>query len=465
MRLRKFTITAIVPVVALLVSSTGLIASFVWSPNTSVSFKDVKVSPAISAIASSDSLNAIENEQFENELFETALPDNLGENFRSHKLRMTADGFVTGRVGIINPSSGDLSSLNDMKVLFVRKGQIIKTVKPEVGGVFQASGLNPGMYSVIAASPEGFYAVAVDVVPPLNSAELNSEDGTTNVNFQEESAVLTLNAPAVPAADFPALKELLEIYVPNLKTPAGVPTSPVSFQPEKSTAPPTPETPEILPAPASQPATTITGRSVLLTGNGDLQGRVRRFHPDTRKPLRIRRMNVFLIRNGKIVGQAPIRENGNFTVRNVSPGVQSVVCAGLDGLAAFSIHAVPFSGTQTASTEKIPHELVFAANNILQPGSGAAAGAMSQEDAQVAKNELNNASQGDNGDGGGDGAGDGGTGDGGTGDGGTGTSGGGAPAGDPGIGGALLGAGLGAALGAALSDDDNGVQSVFIVNP
>jgi hypothetical protein len=79
-------------------------------------------------------------------------------------------------------------------------------------------------------------------------------------------------------------------------------------------------------------------------------------HPQTGRPTRLRRLNVFLVQNNEVVSQAPVSENGTFTFSSVAPGTYSFVAAGLEGFTAFSLRAV--SGQNVSDKSDVANELI-----------------------------------------------------------------------------------------------------------
>ena len=273
----------------------------------------------------------------------------LGQRLRSHHVRISEDGMVPGRLSVINPATGDPGSIQRIRVHFVQGGKVVQQVQPGEGGIFQVPGLEPGVYSMIAAGPAGFMAYSVFVLPALNAQAANQPAQFRMVTFQKEEAMLQIDGAAVPPADFSALRLLVQSYVPDsailtqLTEPIGpdLPKQAISrggFPGKGEKAEP-------------EAGTTIRSHSVRLQPDGRLLGRIRRLHPESGRPLRVRRTNVFFIHDDQIVAQTPVNELGTFVVRGIKPGVHSVVAVGVEGFLAFAVHILPGEGQRETSVE------------------------------------------------------------------------------------------------------------------
>ena len=192
--------------------------------------------------------------------------DAFASRLRSHRIRLSADGFLPGRINLVDAETGAIRVLKDIKVMFIQNGQVVSTAVPGEGGMFQADGLQPGVYSLAAIGPEGYVAYGLEVLPPANPGpaapvqpgEAASIDGvvdTVPVLFQEVGSVLAIDSLAIPRRDFDAVIRLARSYIPaeilNASSPEDLPES---AQPAESTdePPPTDE---------SEPTSSRAGRA------------------------------------------------------------------------------------------------------------------------------------------------------------------------------------------------------------
>jgi hypothetical protein len=240
--------------------------------------------------------------------------------------------------------------------------------------------------------------------------------------------------------------QLARSYIPAEILKAASPSElPESAQPAEQTdePPPTDKSPA---------ATALRNHVVVIGADGTLSGRTRRVHPQTGRPTRLRRLNVFLVQDNAVVAQAPVSENGAFSFSSVAPGTYSFVASGLEGFSAFSVQAV--NADQVSDERAVTDELIvpvafqapgttFLLDGVLVSPQDLAAALkelLRNAGINVAALEAANPAMGAPGLGAGAGGGGGGGGGGGS-----------------GLLGALLGAALGAGI-AALADNGNGVN-------
>jgi hypothetical protein len=381
--------------------------------------------------------------------------DEIAQQARTHRVRLAPDGFLPGKVRVKTATGGAVVPASDMTVWFVNEDDEPVSVKPGVDGVFQAAGLKPGPYSMIASGRSGYLAVGIEVLPAeVPPAPIPAAGGDTDsvqpVAFQEVKSSLAIDALAVPQRDVKSVAELVATYVPG----ASGAVLPVILDEDFSNDPGF-SLPE-----SADPATSIVNHTVILQSDGSLSGRMRRMHPKSGKPLRMRRLNVYLVKGDSIVSQAPVQENGVFTLKGVSTGDYSVVAAGPDGFMAFAVDVIsPADPTAKFGSQELIVPVSASRSRVL---SGMFGVLVTGKGIGFGGGLLGVGGGG----GGGGGGGAGGTGAGGQGaaqgpgGGGTGSGGGGGGFGGGGGGlGGLLGlAGLGAGL-AALADDDNNDDS------
>jgi hypothetical protein len=371
--------------------------------------------------------------------------DPLERQLRPYQVRLNSAGEIEGRVNIVSPETGELGSAQEMSIAFLQQGRVIAQRNPGLEGRFQVQ-LAPGVYSVVGSGPDGYIAYGMHVLP----AELTVEDGaageTQPVAFQEVLSELSIDTVAVPVTDLPMVVNLArsnippELLSPNPSGPAVTPGQLIT--PEENA--------QFL---NRSPDVSLAGHQVQIQEDGRLIGRMHRMDQNG-EPVRIRRLNVFLVRDNQVIAQAPVNELGRFEFFDVQDGIYSFVAAGMDGLAAFTMQAV--SGPNLAG---VPNELSFVAAN----GEANAAATTDEGSTPYAVDAAQTTGEqaGVPGmtppppQGGAAGGGAGTTGASG------GAAGGGGFGGESGLFGALLGAGIGAALGyaAANDDDDNNVTS------
>ena len=102
---------------------------------------------------------------------------------------------------------GGSEKSDDVIVCFVREGRLIARTRVERSGSFVASGLSPGIYSVIGTGTDGSFAIAVEVV----SHDEEQVAATHSLSKYETTSMVTmpeLSAAVVPSVDFLALHDV-----------------------------------------------------------------------------------------------------------------------------------------------------------------------------------------------------------------------------------------------------------------
>ena len=266
-------------------------------------------------------------------------------------LRLSSDGLLPGRFRFFDSVTGIEVAAERLTISFVQNGKVMTRARPGVSGVFQASGLTPGIYSMIASGPDGFLATAISVLPAVNGQGAANEAG------------LQIDGALVPPENAPLARKLIrERIFPTRRRVAGA---------ELDRAPR-----------VSKPY-----RTPLLTVglDGHLRGQLHRIDPMAEQHLLATECTVFLIRGREIRARADANLNGIFDFDalrwNLGPGEYSLVvtprtprvedtdavrAAGLgSGFAAVGVTVVnsaplPQPPTDVARPKQSPYQLVSA---------------------------------------------------------------------------------------------------------
>jgi hypothetical protein len=287
-------------------------------------------------------------------------PDNAGDalekKLRSARVRLSRSGELPGRINVVDAKTGGVHALTKMTISMLQNGEVKATGKPGVGGVFQITGLQPGVYSLVGAGEDGYIAHGVEILPfaakepAVRAARLIRPAGAgisaILASRQVVQDELDIDSLAVPRRDFEAVLRLARSYIPPSLLSAKPGEIPAIAKPGE-------ESDEPLPKDTDPPSTVLRRHAVEIRPDGTLVGRMRRIHPETGKPTRMRRLNVFLIRNNSVVSQSPVSESGTFTCKDITPGDYSFVAAGVEGFSAFTVQLVQSSGVARADDEWI----------------------------------------------------------------------------------------------------------------
>ena len=211
-------------------------------------------------------------------------------------LRLSSDGLLPGRFRFLDSVTGIEVAAERLTISFVQNGKVITRARPGVSGVFQASGLTPGIYSMIASGPDGFLATAISVLPAVNGQGAANEAG------------LQIDGALVPPENVPLVRKLIrERIFPTRRAVAE------STELDRTNR-------------VSKPY-----RTPLLTIglDGHLRGRLHRIDPKAEQRTLATECTVFLIRGRQIQARVDVDQNGIFDVDgarwNVEPGEYSLL--------------------------------------------------------------------------------------------------------------------------------------------
>jgi len=101
-------------------------------------------------------------------------------------VRLSRDGLLPGRFRYAERLNGPLLVAKRLAISFIQNRRVVARVRPGVDGVFQASGLAPGVYSMIANGPDGFLATAILVLPPVEG-----QHGAGDAGLQIDMALVS----------------------------------------------------------------------------------------------------------------------------------------------------------------------------------------------------------------------------------------------------------------------------------
>jgi hypothetical protein len=120
-------------------------------------------------------------------------------------MQLGIDGNIPGQVRMFNPS-GNLAPIR-AEVYFVQGGKVAVSASSDEWGRFQAVGLRPGVYSVMAVSREGFCAVSI-AVDPYGARAATQRPIVSEVSLSVQIPP-SLDLTLVPTAEFDLLAGML----------------------------------------------------------------------------------------------------------------------------------------------------------------------------------------------------------------------------------------------------------------
>ncbi len=241
---------------------------------------------------------------------------------RIHSISLNRNGGIEGRITTLKNAEGE--GLSDLKVYFVRNGEIAQETVTDASGIFRIDNVSEGAYSFVATGKSGFAAYGVKVV---------AHDGSAQVNSMEAAAV---------SPRFSVVKEILEKNLPQQIAA------------------------EILDG-ASNITEELVGANRIKLQDGNLVGSI---VPLFGQISAVEGTDVHIIQNDKKVGFAQADVNGAFSVADLEPGVYDFVAAGPTGIAAVSFQAIDEEGEISADSDEIP---VAIQPSAIEPAAAAAA--------------------------------------------------------------------------------------------
>ena len=250
---------------------------------------------------------------------------------RIHQITLNSTGGIEGRIMTLTTADGE--GLADLKVYFVRNGEVVKQASTDASGTFRIGNMSEGAYSFVATGKSGFAAYGVNVV---------ANDGVATVNAMEAAAV---------SPRFSAVKEILTNNLP-----------------EQIAA-------EILEG-ESNITSELVGANRIQLQDGNLVGSI---VPLFGEIANVEGTQVHIIKGDEQIAQVQADVNGAFSVANLEPGVYDFVAAGPTGIAAVSFQAIDAEGEIAASvmdSDEIPVAIEPAAAAAALPfqGSGSSIG-------------------------------------------------------------------------------------------
>lgn len=124
-------------------------------------------------------------------------------------IHLSSDGLLPGVIMVPNRKTGLDAPGQDLSVWFMQNGEVKSVAKPGVGGVFQAKGLVPGRYSLIASGKSGYLSAEVVVAAaPVRVSQVRP------TKLANQEARTQFYGMAVPPEDLPMTLKIAQSYIP-----------------------------------------------------------------------------------------------------------------------------------------------------------------------------------------------------------------------------------------------------------
>lgn len=286
-------------------------------------------------------------------------------------VRLSSDGFVPGRFQIPDAVGQTFTPAKRLVISFMQNGKVISRTRPGIDGVFQAHGIRPGYFTLVARGEDGMATFGVEVLAPdqgSRPADAFAEPGLNPA--QSADAGLQIDSVLVPPRDVRIVNKLIETY--------GGPASPRSRSmrtasravtraddtirmvkdPQSDVSGNEPGsgdwgTPLHMPVFTRHLNGTVAGRLATPTAMIGLDGM------RVRTPLYP--ASVFFVSDGALVQQGKADPAGHYAVAGLQAGSYSFVAVGPNGIAAFGVRVADSAPQASRSRSSAPFRKVSTA--------------------------------------------------------------------------------------------------------
>jgi len=310
-------------------------------------------------------------------------------SYMRHEYALQQDGNLKGKVRIVD-AGGALTPAR-VKLFFVRHGEVVSQASPNSEGVFQATGLTPGYYSVIADGASGMSSTGVRVVPAPEKVEAPKANTIGRKRFIANAKA---DADVKEAAEAPGADWLYITPIPTIDIAAadrldelqngprvGAAGNPVANQATIRTvaakaadsvmATADSNASELVSMSSDMMADAYERSAYYLDPNGKLSGRLTHFDL-TDKLVPTPNTGIFFLQQGRVVARATTNPQGFYEATGLVPGSYSFVVAGSGQYGAMGIQLYP------APAELVPATKIksvsFNNSALQQGGNGPSAG-------------------------------------------------------------------------------------------
>lgn len=232
--------------------------------------------------------------------------------------RLNARGELAGDLGWL--ANDGVRMLPNMPVTLVSRGRIVARVLTNADGAFRFSQVNPGIYTIVASDPRELLILPIMVAPA---------DGS-----EVKPIHLIAAAPIAPDRRSAMLASVAMLPMP-VGPMAPAPMVQGAVAPSSATGNWNPNWPES--------RTIASTYEVAIGANNEVEGQISVMGYPV-GAIDLTGMMVRMMREGELVGEAPVAANGYFRVEQVSPGPVSVVVFGPQGFAALGVKLVSQNG-------------------------------------------------------------------------------------------------------------------------
>lgn len=265
-------------------------------------------------------------------------------SYMRHEYALQQDGNLKGKVRMVD-AGGTLTPAR-VKLFFVRHGEVVAQTTPNSEGIFQATGLTPGYYSVVADGASGMSSTGVRVVPAPEKVEAPKAN---TIGRQRFVANVKADADAKEAADAPGADWLYITPIPTIDVaaadridelqngprvgaagsaaPQQATIRTVAAKAAESVVAAETNVAEMVTMSADMMADAYERSAYYLDPTGKLSGRLTHFDL-TDKLVPTPNTALFFLQQGRVVARSTTNGEGFYEVSGLVPGSYSFVVAG-----------------------------------------------------------------------------------------------------------------------------------------
>ena len=265
------------------------------------------------------------------EVTETSDGERISDKIRGNWIMVDVNGRFDGRV-----TAGAGADVSDMSIFLMNMGRLVKQTRTNPDGSFEFTNVRQGAYALIGWGENGFFAFGMNVLA-YNENNNGTIVNTVNpIAFQNETTINT---------------DWIQYYAPQVnfrvygRYPEGEGRDdPPSLYGFKGLFDHLPE---------STLATSISGRVVNRTPDGQLLGRVHQFNSIGGRPVDVRSTTVMLFEGDVVVASTTTDNYGGFAFQEVPDGSYGLAAVGVDGVGLIAINVEGTNPDTAGETDHI----------------------------------------------------------------------------------------------------------------
>ena len=232
---------------------------------------------------------------------------------RGFRVRLDADGRLTAQFSNRSADSGEIETIDNVRVKLIRDGRIVARVRQANNGIVHLEDVQPGTYSLIAQSPTGYVSAGVQVLPAVKMSELIEADAETRRRLDTSGIHVML----VPKGDYEVVSQFFNGSNKVTAKVAAIDSDAFG---------------DVIQSPLRRP-------TLSLQEDGEAVGQVFGLDPKTGENSAVGGARVALIRGGSVVAATFADAEGRYRLTGLTEGVYTMATASDRGFSAFGVEA------------------------------------------------------------------------------------------------------------------------------